>query len=72
MGKWLMDISSANNALLISGLPILEGWPITDRFLSVIPGLPWAELVAIDSTGAHRDPDELNFGVDVNLFAVGV
>lgn len=70
--RWFMDIFDATNTLLIAGLPILEGWGLTDQFIGRIAGMPPGRFVAFDGTGNDLDPDAASFGVESQLLYIGV
>ena len=70
MDRWLMDVADANGNALLTGMPILTGWPIWTRFFNNIPGLPAGAMLAVDLTGAGNDPTEFTFGGNVPLFYV--
>ncbi len=68
MDRWLVDVADSNLKVLLTGLPVLGGWPVTTRFKGLIEGLPTGFWVALDMTGAGRDPQQDTLGGDVPLF----
>lgn len=67
MGRWIMDIADYSGNPLLSGIPLLPSYPLTDKFIGKIPGLPPGNFVVIDETGAERIPGIDNLGVDIKL-----
>jgi hypothetical protein len=68
MDRWLIDVADANTVPLVTGLPILGGWPMIQRFQGIVKGLPEGFWVALDMTGAGRDPQQETLGGDIPLF----
>lgn len=66
--RWVMDISDADGALLLAGIPLLEGFPLTTKFIGRIPGFPPGEFLVLDESGRGRNPDRDILGGDVKLF----
>lgn len=67
-GRWVMDIQDADRVLLLAGIPLLEGFPLTTKFIGRIPGFPPGEFLVLDESGLGRNPDRETLGGDVKLF----
>lgn len=66
-GRWFMDILSAEGVLLIGGIPLLAGIPLTYKFRETITGMPPGHFLVYDETGAGRSPDQDTFGQEIKL-----
>lgn len=67
-GRWVLDILDADAAPLLMGIPLLEGFPLTTKFVGRISGFPLGEFLVLDETGQGRIPDRSTLGGDVKLF----
>lgn len=66
---WIMDISDeTGDTPIILGTPVQTDVDILSRF--ILAELPPGQFVVLDETGAQRDPDRDNFGIEVKLFYV--
>lgn len=67
MTRWVMDISlSAGDALLV-GVPLIQGMPLTYRFIGRLENFPPGQFWIIDETEKGRDPDRDTLGQDIKL-----
>jgi hypothetical protein len=71
MGRWIMDVSDAAGSPLVAGIPLLPSYPLTDKFIGRVPGLPAGQFVLVDETGAERAPGRDDLGADIKLIYAG-
>jgi hypothetical protein len=59
IGKWFMTIKDQSQAVIVSGVKLLTGWPILERLKDT--RLPLGTMFVIDSANEGKDPgvDEL-------------
>ena len=60
-----MDINDVNNFRIVTGIPMLTGLPLADRYRD--DRLPPGNFIVIDETGAERNPGRESFGNDFKL-----
>jgi hypothetical protein len=70
MARWIFSISTTDGIALLAGIPLLPSYPLTDRFIGRIEGLPAGQFVLIDETGAERVPGIDDLGKDIKLIYV--
>ncbi len=63
---WMMDINDGQKNQILSGIKVVEGFPLT-KFIRV-NGSPLGDFIAYDTTGKHQNPDMTNFGSNVVLY----
>ena len=62
---WVMDITTNNEEIIISGIPLVCNVDLLGRFRDT--RLPQGMLFCYDNTQTGLDPDDTNFGTDVSL-----
>lgn len=67
MDNWIMDISSSAGITLLIGLPLVQGMPLTYRFVGRTANFPPGQFWIIDETEQGRDPDRDTLGQDIKL-----
>lgn len=63
--SWAMGIADAAGTKLLSGIRVITGWPLIDRFQSA--ALPLGSLYCIDTSDENKDPGADDFGSRVQL-----
>lgn len=66
MGRWIMDILTPSQVVILAGIPMLTDTDLIGRFQN--KALPPGYFLVVDNTGKHRNPDFDNFGTDVKLY----
>ena len=54
VGRWFMTIKDQAQVAIVSGVKLLTGWPLLERFQDV--RLPLGTLFVIDSANEGQDP----------------
>lgn len=67
MDRWLLDIKDAAASDLLLGIPLLNGVPLTYKWVGRIVGLPPGQFLLVDETGAGRSPSKDDLGDDLKL-----
>jgi hypothetical protein len=67
---WYFNLRDAAGTLLLAGVKVVTGWPLTARYLGKIPNLPPGQFVAIDSAGRDSDPGLATLGEQHQLVYV--
>lgn len=62
---WFMSISTVDGTLVLSGVRLSEGFPLTARFKD--SRLPPGAIMAIDTTGRQADPRLEDLGARTQL-----
>lgn len=62
-----MDISNAAGVLLLAGIALISGIPLTYKWRETIAGMPPGHFLIFDETGAGRSPDMDTFGNEIKL-----
>lgn len=65
MDRWIMDIADTDEEAILSGIPMLYGLPLVQRF--ELEELPPGKFVVVDETGEERNPTRTGFGDDFKL-----
>lgn len=70
MERWFMSLSDASGNALLAGIPLLPGYPLTEKFRGCIENFPAGQFVIVDETEAERTPTRDNLGEDIKLIYV--
>lgn len=68
--RWFMDIYDASGNLLMAGLPLAMGYPMTYKFVGRVSGLPAGQFFITDETQTGKTPTRDNLGGDIRLVYV--
>lgn len=63
--RWVMDVKDVDEVALVTGVPLLYGIPLLDRYKN--PALPPGTFILIDETNAERNPTRDGLGEDYKL-----
>lgn len=58
---WVMSISDQQEVAIISGIKLVTGIDILEKYKKV--GMPLGSFFILDTTGKNTDPNKDNFGV---------
>lgn len=65
LDRWVMDINDVDEVNIVTGIPLLYGLPLTDRYKN--EKLPLGKFVVTDETGDQRNPTRDALGEDFKL-----
>lgn len=63
--RWFMDINDVDDVEIVSGIALLYGLPLVDRYKD--ERLPLGRFIILDETGEKRNPTRSGFGTDFKL-----
>jgi len=63
--RWVWDINDIDDAEIITGVPLLYGLPLLDRYRD--ERLPLGRFVVLDETGEKRNPTRDGLGEEFKL-----
>jgi len=63
--RWFMDLNDVDDVEIVSGIPLLYGLPLFDRFK--YEELPLGRFILLDETGEKRNPTRDGLGEDFKL-----
>lgn len=63
--RWVMDVNDVDDANIVTGIPLLYGLPLLDRYKD--ERLPLGRFVISDETGEKRNPTRDGLGDDFKL-----
>lgn len=65
LDRWVMDVNNVDDVRIVTGVPLLYGLPLLDRYK--YEGLPLGRFVISDETGEKRNPTRDGLGDDFKL-----
>lgn len=68
MGRWVLDIMDEEGVEVVSAVPVVTDWMLTDPFKGRVSGFWYGDLIAVDTTKQGKQATLENFGKDVKLF----
>lgn len=67
MDRWVLDIKDAADDDLVIGLPLLNGVPLSYKWIGTMTGLPPGNFLLVDETDQDRSPGKDDLGDDLKL-----